>query len=298
MHSTRIEEAIEDPEDRQWTLDQAYGFCEEITGTHYENFPVASLLVPRSKRPHVCAIYAFARTADDFADEPGLSDGERLDGLRQWRERLAGCYRGQARHPIFLALRDTASRFALPEELFGRLLTAFESDVTVHRFENRDDLLSYCRNSADPVGRLILLLFGYRDEDLLGRSDRICTALQLTNFWQDLSIDLQKDRVYLPLEDLRRRGVVEADLFGGRMTTGVRSVLADLVAWTQQLFDEGRPLIQRVGTDLKLELRMTVGGGTKILKKIRAVDYDVLRLRPVLSRGDMLRLLFRSFMGL
>jgi len=297
MHFPHIEQLIAVPESRPWTLPEATRFCEAMTAAHYENFPVASLLIPRAKRPHISALYAFARMADDFADEPGLAESERLEALRQWRQRLSECFRGQARHPVFVALRHTVNRYALPQELFERLLAAFESDVTVRRFGTRTDVLAYCRNSAEPVGRLILLLFDYRDEELMNYSDRICTALQLANFWQDLGIDLQKDRVYLPQEDLRRRGVVERDLFDRQMSDKVRLVLTDVVDWTERLFDEGRPLLGRIGWDLKLELRLTVNGGRKILERIRAMDYDVLHCRPVLSHWDKFQLLVRSFAG-
>ena len=297
MHFPHIEQLIAGPESRPWTLAEATRFCEAMTIAHYENFPVASLLIPRAKRPHISALYAFARMADDFADEPGLAESERLEALRQWRQRLSECFRGQARHPVFVALRHTVNQYALPQELLGRLLAAFESDVRVRRFGTRTDVLAYCRNSAEPVGRLILLLFDYRDEELMKYSDRICTALQLANFWQDLGIDLQKDRVYLPQEDLRRRGVVEGDLFDRRMSDEVRLVLTDVVDWTERLFDEGRPLLRRIGWDLKLELRLTVNGGRKILERIRAMDYDVFHHRPVLSHWDKFQLLVRSFAG-
>ncbi len=296
-HPQMIERVLRGPESRSWTLDEAYRYCQKITASHYENFPVASLFLARERRKPITALYAFARTADDFADEPGLSTAERLDALEQWRGRLSACLRGQARHPIFIALGDTVPRHELPEELFDRLLTAFVSDVTVHRFPTRDDVLAYCRNSADPVGRLILLLFGYRDEELLQYSDRICTALQLANFWQDLGIDLQRDRVYLSGEDLRRRGVAEGDLLALRMSDEVRMVLSDVVAWTQQLFEEGTPLVDKVGRDLKTELRLTVNGGLAILQSIRAMNYDVLHRRPVLSRWNKFTLVVRSLLG-
>lgn len=298
MHTMQIQTVIDEPENRSWTLGEAYRYCEAITTAHYENFPVASLLIPQRKRPHITALYAFARTADDFADEPGLDPSERLQALGQWRARLTGASRGEARHPIFLALHDTLERFALPEELCSRLLDAFESDVSVHRFEKREDVLAYCRNSADPVGRLLLLLFGYRDEELMRRSDCICTALQLTNFWQDLGIDLQKDRVYLPQEDLRRWGVSETELRTQPLGPNVRRLLADAVDWARGLFEEGRPLLRSVGWDLKLELRLTYNGGMKILDRIRAMRYEVLGQRPVLSPWDKSLLVFRSLAGL
>lgn len=297
MHSFGIATAITEPEERVWSLSEAYRFCEAMTAAHYENFPVASLLLPAGKRRHVSAIYAFARTADDFADEPGPGDEERLEALRMWRERLEQCYAGRARHPVFVALRDTAGRCELPHDLFHRLLWAFESDVSVHRFAKREDVLAYCRNSADPVGRLVLLVFGYRDDLLLTLSDRICTALQLANFWQDLSIDLQKDRVYLPLEDLRRFGVSEADLLQKTPSPAVRSLLGEMVSWAQGILEEGKPLLGRVGWDLKLELRLTYHGGKAILERVREAGDSVLHRRPVLSTGDKFMLLIRSLLG-
>ncbi len=181
-------------------LEAAYAACRRLVRRHYENFPVASLLVPRDKRDALAAIYAFARSADDFADEPGVEG--RLEALADWRRRLYACVEGEVDHPTFLALGDTIQKHRLSLTNLDNLLRAFEMDVTVNRHQNFESLLQYSTCSANPVGRLMLELFDHRDPELLALSDNICTALQLTNFWQDVRIDLERDRVYLPLDDL------------------------------------------------------------------------------------------------
>ena len=186
-------------------LEAAYSACRRLARTHYENFPVASLLVPRDKRDALAAIYAFARAADDFADEPGVEG--RLEALAGWRHRLYQCVEGESDHPTFVALGDTIHKHRLSVSNLDNLLRAFEMDVTVRRQQNCDSLLLYSTCSANPVGRLMLELFHHRDPELFALSDNICTALQLTNFWQDVRIDLERDRVYLPLDDLARFGL-------------------------------------------------------------------------------------------
>ncbi len=282
---------------RSWTVPQALQFCEKLARSHYENFPVASFLTPREKRPYVYAIYSFARIADDFADEPGLSTAERIDGLSDWEEQLVGAYRGQAHHPVFIALREAVDRFEIPAELFQALLRAFRSDVTVNRYETFDDVLDYCSNSANPVGRLVLLLYNYRSETMMELSDSICTALQLTNFWQDVSVDIKKDRVYIPLEDLREFGYSEEELFQRQHTQAFKDLMCYQVDRTRELFRDGRPLLQEVGKDLRLELRLTWNGGMRILKKIERSDYNVLANRPTLSLFDKASLLISSLKG-
>ena len=179
----------------------AYAECRNLATRHYENFPVASWLVPSDKRDALAVIYAFARCADDFADEPGIEG--RLAALAEWRSNLERCFAGKADHPVFVALGDVIERFSLRYEHFENLLCAFESDVQANRHPDFASLLAYCRHSANPVGRLVLELFGHRDPDLFALSDSICTALQLTNFWQDVAVDLKMDRVYLPAEDMK-----------------------------------------------------------------------------------------------
>ncbi|HEX8091864.1 MAG TPA: squalene/phytoene synthase family protein, partial [Blastocatellia bacterium] len=184
--------------DHVWSVDGAYQYCEKLARSHYENFPVGSFLVPRPLRKHFYSIYSFARTADDFADEgyaESYSERDRLELLEEWRDMLVQAFKGHATHPVFVALRQTQAQFGLPITLFEDLLSAFMQDVTVRRYQSFAGLHDYCRRSANPVGRLILLLFGYRDRQLHSWSDDICTALQLANHWQDVAIDLAKDRV-------------------------------------------------------------------------------------------------------
>ncbi|MEX1140592.1 MAG: squalene synthase HpnC [Bacteroidota bacterium] len=276
------------------SLDESYHYCEQLAFSHYENFPVASWLIPRDKRKHVAAIYAFARIADDYADEPGLTQEDRLQKLRDWETRLSDCYRGVAVHPVFVALGDTARRFQIPQNHFQDLLAAFRSDVTVRRYESFDDVLAYCGNSANPVGRLVLLLFGYKDEQMAGWSDKICTALQLTNFWQDLSIDLDKDRVYIPLEDFRQFNLEVQDIQRKRFSPAFRALMEFEVQRTRELFEQGKPLLANVGKDLSLEMKLTWLGGTHILEKISRLGYNVLDRRPTLSFVDKSSLLLRA----
>jgi squalene synthase HpnC len=282
---------------RAWTVPQAFQFCERLARDHYENFPVASMLIPREKRPHICAIYSFARIADDFADEPGLTSAERVDSLAVWEEQLIDMYRGHTHHPVFVALQHTVDHFEIPTELFQRLLWAFRSDVRTHRYESFEEVLEYCDNSANPIGRLMLLLFNYRSETMMELSDSICTALQLTNFWQDVAVDLEKDRVYIPMEDVREFGYSEEELLSKRCSQAFRDLMCYQVERTEQLFQEGMPLLSSVGRDLRTELKLTLKGGMRILKKIEQQKYDVLTRRPSLSMLDKTSILFSSLVG-
>lgn len=279
-----------------WTLDAAFEHCERVARSHYENFPVASRLVPARLRPYVWSVYAFARTADDYADEPE-HEGQRLELLEQWEARLDRCLDGQADHPVFVALRETISRFELPDRLLRDLLDAFRQDCTVSRYETWADLLDYCRRSANPVGRLMLRLFGHRDERRDDWSDAICTALQLTNFWQDIGIDQARGRVYLPAEDRRRYAVSEEELAAGRVSEGFRRLVGEMISRTRERFDAGRPLPGSVGGRLGLELRCIWLGGVRILDKIEEAGCDVFRRRPALSRSDLLRAAGRALLG-
>jgi squalene synthase HpnC len=260
------------------SLDEAFAHCEARVKAHYENFPVG-LFVPRDKRRYVHALYAFARAADDFADEP-MYEGMRREKLDQWEARLHSAYAGQAEDPVFLALGETVRRLAIPKALLLDLLSAFRQDTEKSRYETWDELLDYCRRSANPVGRLVLLVFGYDDAALLPLSDSICTGLQLANHWQDVAVDLRKDRVYVPRELRARFEVGEWDMNAGRVTEGWRALMGELLARTRNLFAEGRPLCDRVGRDLRFEMRLTWLGGSSILDGIEAVGYDVFRRRP------------------
>ncbi|HEY8518372.1 MAG TPA: squalene synthase HpnC [Candidatus Binatia bacterium] len=268
----------------------AYRACLRIAQTHYENFTVGSLLLPRALRRHIAALYAFARAADDFADEGELPREERLARLDAWEWALEEAYRGRPTEPIFVALADTAYSFTIPITPFRRLLAAFRSDVDFQPFRTFEDLLGYCRNSADPVGHLVLYLFGYRDERRQRLSDKICTGLQLANFWQDVSVDARKGRIYVPQEDLERFGVTAEDLLSGRFRPDVRNLLRFEVERARDLLTEGQQLADLVEPRLAREVRMFAGGGLAILRRIEEIDYDVLSRRPTLSKLDKLRL--------
>lgn len=265
-------------------------FCARVASRHYENFPVASWILPGRIRPAAQAIYAFARVADDFADE-AVHEGRRLERLREWEGMLESCLRGEAIHPVFVALRDTIERFDLPPEPFRELLAAFRMDVEVRRYPDFGTLLKYCRLSANPVGRLMLQLFGHTGAVEIGRSNALCTALQLTNHWQDVAIDLRKDRIYLPRDDMERYGVGEEDLRAGRVTTGFRALLIDLAGRTRSLYRAARPLCDSIGGRLGLELRMTWLGGSRVLDAIEANGCDVFHRRPRLGPLDAVSIL-------
>ena len=270
------------------TVDEAFALCEARVRGHYENFPVG-LWIPREKRRYVHALYAFARAADDFADE-AVNEGMRAEKLDQWEQRLHAAYRGEAEDPIFVALAETVRRLDIPKALLLDLLSAFRQDTVQTRYETWEDLLDYCRRSANPVGRLVLIVFGHADPSLLAPSDALCTALQLANHWQDLAVDLRKGRIYVPRELRDRFAVKEWDLNASVVTDGFRGLMAELVARTRELFARGRPLCDRVGRDLRFELRLTWLGGSGILDRIEAVGYDVFRRRPRYGTADKLRL--------
>ncbi len=272
--------------------DAAYARCLDIAQRHYENFPVASRLLPRRARPHIAAIYAFARIADDFADEGGRTDDQRFALLDDWKERLHRAARGERPEgdsdatAIFQALGESIRACRLDVSLFEDLLSAFRQDVTVKRYETWDELLDYCRRSANPVGRLVLRVHGYRSDELDACSDAVCTALQLTNFWQDVEIDLRKDRLYVPLSVVQDAGARLEDLRRRRFTAEWRSALEAAGLRTRALFERGRPVADGVGGRLRWELRATWLGGVRILDRLAAGGYDVFRSRPALGLMD------------
>jgi len=278
-----------------WSLETSYEYCERLARAHYENFPVGSILVPKRLRKHFYSIYAFARTADDFADEGydlGYSEGERLRLLEQWSDMLTESLRGRVTHPIFVALSRTIDDFDLPTELFEDLLSAFSQDVTCRRYDTLDQLVDYCRRSANPIGRLVLLLFGHRDEQRHLWSDQICTALQLANHWQDVAVDLKKDRIYLPEDDLVRFDIVEKDLKNFSVNEKFKSLMQFEVERTRDMFVRGKSLCVSVPGRLGLELRAVWLGGMRILDRIQKNGYDVFTNRPVITSSDKLRILF------
>lgn len=280
------------------TTAEAYAYCERLARSHYENFPVGSLLIPAARRQHVYSIYAFARTADDFADE-GYEDAiltqpQRLAALEDWESQLNACLHGQASHPVFVALAATVRELKLPEQLLRDLLSAFKQDVVKQRYANFDEVLDYCQRSANPVGRLILRLFDYHDDHLDALSDSICTALQLANFWQDVAVDMAKDRVYLPQVELEQFGVSITDLQSRRCTPAYQALLQFQVERTRRLFMRGRELPSLVRGRLAIELRLTWHGGMRILELIEKQDYDTLSKRPALTNIDKALLLTRT----
>jgi phytoene synthase len=276
-------------------LDRAYAYCERLAREHYENFPVASHLLPAAMRPHIAAIYAFARRADDFADEPGQSDEARIRLLDDWLSRLRTAAAGRQSDPapasgdglIFHALGETMRRHALPLGLFEDLLSAFRQDVTTTRYATWAEVLDYCRRSANPVGRLVLRVAGYTDASLDRASDAICTALQLTNFWQDLGRDWNSGRLYVPHEDLVRTGAREADLADRRMTDEWRALMDLLIQRTRELFVAGRSVCDLVQGRLRWELRVTWLGGWRTLEKVERARRDSFDARPTLAAPDV-----------
>lgn len=285
-------------------MDAAFAYCASLTNTHYENFPVASLFLPKEKRPYIQSVYAFARVADDFADESTPNERsaeERLALLEDWEKQLRQCYQpypqsstSQPKHPIFIALQETIRRLDIPFDPLKDLLTAFTMDVKKNRYATFDEVLSYCRYSANPVGRLVLMIFGYRDEKLFVFSDKICTALQLVNFWQDIAVDFKKNRVYIPQADLQRFEYTENDLYNGVVDQRFRALLQYEVNRTRELFHEGAALPSLVDNDLRIELKLIWFGGMSILSKIEGRGYDVFYRRPLLHAGNKIVILFNA----
>jgi phytoene synthase len=271
-------------------VSDAYAACLAIARDHYENFPVASRLVPASLRPHVAAIYAFARGADDIADEPGRTPEERISLLDEWSAHL----REVPRTAVFEALADTRARFDLPLELFDDLLSAFRQDVHRSRYDSWDEVLDYCRRSANPVGRLVLRLAGVRRDAADQWSDAVCTALQLTNFWQDLAVDWQRGRLYVPATVWTAAGADLADLDAGVMSPAWNATLRECTAVTRRLFAAGRPVCDVLTGRLRYELRGTWLGGVRILDKLEQVDFDVFDRRPTLTTSDAMMIGLRA----
>ncbi len=274
-----------DPPAGPWSVERAYQYCEEFAHAHTESFPVASRLVPAEIRPHLVALYAFARSADDFADEPQY-EGRRTEALDRWEEELGLCTHGESTHPVFVALSDTIERRDLPIPPLEDMLTAFRMDLDVRRYSTFQALRGYTAKSADPVGRLLLSLFGYRQPELFRFADELSTALQLTNFWQDVAADAARGHIYIPADDMHFFGVTEADIKSLKPTTRVRDLIRFEVARTRSLYERGRPLLERLGNDLRLELTLIWLIGVAILDKIESADYDVFTHRPTIKRRD------------
>ncbi len=281
------------------TIEQAYEKCVDLANSHYENFPVAKM-VPKHLQKHVAAVYAFARTADDIADEQHETIAEddpiRIENLEKFEAQLdlPDNERDQQWRWIFIACDETIKQFNIPKQLFRDLVSAFKQDVVKKRYADFQELLDYCRRSANPVGRLVLLLHGFNDATRFEQSDKICTALQLANFWQDMSVDKSKNRIYIPQSDWN--GLSENDFFADCASQEVRDVLKFQVERTAKMFDEGAPLPKSLPFPLSLEIRATLAGGRTILKKIKAQNYDTLQARPKITKLDKIKILLASIL--
>jgi hydroxysqualene synthase len=269
-----------------------------VSVDHYENFPVASILCPGALRPAVAALYWFARTADDLADEGDATPAQRLSDLADYRGDLLAVLAGRSPSPrwfsVFEPLRMAVLKHALPIDPLTDLISAFEQDVVKHRYADRAELLDYCHRSANPVGRLLLHLYGVNGEQALRQSDAVCTALQLANFWQDLGADVRRGRLYVPQADCGRRGVAVSAMLRGDDGPASRALIADMVRWTRDLMLTGAPLVHFIPGRAGWELRMVVQGGLRILEKIERMEFATMTARPALRWTDAPPLLWRA----
>ena len=275
------------------SVDESYAICERLAKSHYENFSVASFLLPRGKRRHFYAIYGFCRFVDDLGDE---FDGDRMVALDYWQEQTEACYFGEPSHPIMIALRETIHEFDILKEPLLRLIEANRMDQTTTRYATYQDLDRYCRHSANPVGRLVLYVCGYRDEERQRLSDYTCTALQLANFWQDVSRDFAKGRIYIPLEDLDAFDYTVEELERHEVTDSFRKLMRFQVERARELFVRGYQLVNLVDDNLKLDIALFSKGGLSVLDSIQRQDYDVLSKRPVVGKGKKMYLLFSTLL--
>jgi squalene synthase HpnC len=277
-------------------LAEARQYSRKLATNHYENFSVATWFLPKRLRQHFYNVYAYCRISDDLGDEVGDPRAS-LQLLDAWQQELEACYAGSPKHPVFVALSETVQAFQIPKHEFSDLLTAFRQDQTVTRYKSFDDLLGYCKNSANPVGHLVLYLCGYKDSERQLLSDFTCTALQLANFWQDVSVDYAKGRIYLPLEDLHRFAVSEDDIAHQRNTSAFVEMMKFEVERAREWFRQGLPLIQKVSRELAVDIELFSRGGQEILNAIEAQGFAVLGRRPVISKPRKLALVARAALG-
>jgi squalene synthase HpnC len=275
---------------RAYSVAEAHEYCARLAKSHYENFLVGSLFVPRELRQHFYNVYAYCRISDDLGDESG-GPANALPLLDWWQEELDACYAGSPRHPVFVALAETNDRFEIPKDPYDNLLRAFRQDQVKTRYRTFDELVDYCRYSANPVGRLVLYLGGYSDEERHKYSDATCTALQLANFWQDVVRDYAIGRVYLPLDEMERYNVTEADIASRRFTPDFGELMRFQCDRTRGLFDEGLKLLPLVERRLRLDIEMFSRGGQEVLRLIEAQGYDVLTRRPKISKARQVSIL-------
>jgi squalene synthase HpnC len=275
------------------TLEDAREYCARLARTHYENFSVATWFLPRRLRQHFFNVYAYCRISDDLGDEVGDTAAS-LALLDEWQRELDACYEGSPKHPVFVALAQTIRQFDIPKHEFSDLLIAFRQDQSVTRFQTFNDVLGYCHYSANPVGHLVLYLCGYRDAERQQLSDYTCTALQLANFWQDVTVDYDKGRIYLPLEDLRKFDVNEDDIARRQNTPAFRAMMKFEVERAHDWFRQGLPLVGKVDRELAIDLELFSRGGQEILYAIAKQDYAVLGNRPAISKPRKLALVARA----
>ena len=275
---------------------EARRYCRRLAHSHYENFSVATWFLPRRLRQHFFNVYAYCRISDDLGDEVGYP-AVSLHLLDRWEEELDACYGGRPKHPVFLALAETVRACKIPKHEFADLLTAFRQDQTTTRYDSFHDLLGYCRNSANPVGHLVLYVCGYHDEERQKLSDFTCTALQLANFWQDVSVDYVKGRIYLPLEDLRRFGVQENDIAARRNTPQFIAMMRFEVERAREWFRQGLPLVRKVSRELAIDIELFSRGGQEILNAIERQGFTVLGRRPAISKFRRVALVARAALG-
>jgi squalene synthase HpnC len=276
--------------DRPYSLAEAREYCSRLAKSHYENFVVASLFVPRELKQHFYHVYSYCRISDDLGDESGGPENA-LPLLDWWNEELDACYAGWPKHPVFVALAETNARFEIPKQPYADLLRAFRQDQTTPRYETYDELLDYCRYSANPVGRLVLYLCGYSDPERQALSDKTCTALQLANFWQDVARDYDIGRIYLPLEDMRRFGVSELEIANRRFTPAFANLMKCECDRTKEIFKEGMKLCAMVDKRVRLDIEMFSRGGQEIIRRIEAQKHDVLTTRPEIPKSRQLAML-------
>jgi len=278
------------------SLQEARAYTARLAQSHYENFSVVTWFLPKNLHQHFYNVYAYCRISDDLGDEIGDKQ-QSLLLLDEWEAELQQCYSGAPRHPVFVALRETVRQFDIPQHEFSDLLTAFRQDQLITRFPTFDDVLGYCRHSANPVGHLVLYLCGYRDAERQRLADYTCTALQLANFWQDVAVDYEKGRIYLPLESMATFGVSESEIANRQATPQFRALMKFEVERAREWFHFGLPLAKMVDRRLALDIELFSRGGLAILAAIERQDYDVLHRRPVISKGRKLALLARAALG-
>jgi squalene synthase HpnC len=272
---------------------EAREYCRRLARSHYENFSVASWFLPERLRQHFFNVYAYCRISDDLGDEVGDPDAS-LELLDQWQAQLDACYDGSPRHPVFVALAETVRKFDIPRQPFVDLLSAFRQDQSIHRYETFESLLGYCHYSANPVGHLVLYLCGYRDSQRQALSDYTCTALQLANFWQDVSVDYAKGRIYIPLEDLRQHSVSEQEIAADRNTQAFCALMRFEVERARNWFKQGSALAAQVDRELAVDIELFSRGGHEILNAIERQGFAVLGRRPAISKARKLALVARA----